>query len=79
MNLPQSVDWNAHKVLNACSTEPVVDPIISLPDGKWAAVEVKLGFRAVEAAAASLQRLAKSVHESVREPVALVVITGSGF
>src|SRR5690606_16082110 len=56
-----------------------VDAIISLPDGNWAAVEVKLGFRAVDTAAASLQRLATAVHDTVRQPVALIVITGSGF
>lgn len=56
-----------------------VDAIIGLPDGNCAAVEVKLGFRAVEDAATSLQRLARSLHESVRPPTALIVITGSGF
>jgi len=56
-----------------------VDAIISLPDGNWAAAEVKLGFRAVDTAAKSLQRLAAAVHDTVRQPVALIVITGSGF
>src|SRR5690606_38047637 len=56
-----------------------VDAIISLPDGNWAAVEVKLGFRAVEAASTSLLRLAASVHDTVRAPSAMIVITGSGF
>ncbi|MBX3144846.1 MAG: ATP-binding protein [Trueperaceae bacterium] len=56
-----------------------VDAIINLPNGDWAAVEVKLGFRAVEAAAKSLLRLAAAVHDTVRKPVALIVITGSGF
>lgn len=56
-----------------------VDAILHLPDGNWAAVEVKLGFRAVDTAAQSLTRFAASLHDTVREPKALIVITGSGF
>ena len=54
------------------------DAIIELPDGKWAAFEIKLGSSSpvVDGAAANLLKL-KSTVES--EPVALAVITGTGF
>lgn len=55
-----------------------VDAIIELPDGGWAAFEVKLGSstEVVDAAAANLRRLADNV---LVPPVALGVITGSGY
>jgi len=56
------------------------DAILELPDGTWAAVEVKLGFGAVEQAAASLLAVAATIDQSkMGKPRALIVITGSGF
>jgi hypothetical protein len=52
---------------------------VELPDGRWAAFEIKLGShpRVVDAAAASLLKLKSVVAE--RDPVALGVITGTGY
>ena len=55
------------------------DAIIELPGGEWAALEVKLGSSpaVVDGAAANLLRLRDRVARP--SPVALGVITGSGF
>ena len=55
------------------------DAVIELPGGDWAAFEVKLGSHAsvVDPAAAGLLRLRDRV--AGRPPVALVVVTGTGF
>lgn len=55
------------------------DAVIELPGGEWAAFEVKLGSYAsvVDPAAAGLLRLRDRV--AGRPPVALVVITGTGY
>lgn len=55
-----------------------VDAVVELPDGRWAAFEVKLGShpRVVDAAAASLLKLKSLVAGD--GPVALGVITGTG-
>jgi len=57
-----------------------VDVVIELPDGRWAAIEVKLGESAADAAAASLLHFASKV-DTMRhgEPLALIVITGGRF
>jgi hypothetical protein len=51
-----------------------------LPDGAWAAFEIKLGEAAADAAAASLLHFASKV-DTTRHggPLALVVITGGRF
>jgi hypothetical protein len=55
------------------------DAIIQLPDGGWAAFEVKLGIGAVDKAAESLLLLAQDVDTSkIGEPRTLAVITGTG-
>jgi len=58
-----------------------VDVVISKPDGRWAAVEVKLGGReAVEKAAASLLRLRARVDgASQGAPARLIVATATGY
>lgn len=56
------------------------DAIIELPDGRWAAFEAKLGLGQVEGAARQLLKLRTRVDTSIAgEPVALVVVTGSGY
>ena len=56
-----------------------IDAIVELPDGRWAGFEVKLGSSpgVVDAAAASLLRLRDRV--AGEEPLALGVITGTGY
>ena len=56
-----------------------IDAIITLPDGRWAAAEIKMGQAAVEDAAANLLRLTERV-DTTRQgsPAALMVITATG-
>jgi hypothetical protein len=57
-----------------------VDAIVHLGDGRWAAFEVKLGARQVDAGADSLLRFAARVDTAkVGTPAALAVITGTGY
>ncbi|RZT60857.1 hypothetical protein EV140_1382 [Microcella alkaliphila] len=57
-----------------------VDAVIELPDGRWAAVEVKLGEGRVDEAAATLLSMARKVdHDRHGEPSALLVITGGRY
>jgi hypothetical protein len=55
------------------------DAVVELPDGRWAAFEVKLGSSpaVVDAAAAGLIRLRSVVGGA--PPVALGVVTGTGY
>ena len=53
-----------------------VDAVVETADGRWAAFEIKLGERWVEAGARNLRRLAARVQGS--EPSALAVIVPSG-
>lgn len=56
-----------------------VDAIISIRDNVWAAFEVKLNPRDVDAAAASLRRFAANIDKDRHgEPAALGVITSTG-
>jgi predicted AAA+ superfamily ATPase len=54
-----------------------VDVIVDFADGRWAAIEVKLGPGAIPQAEASLLRFARNVAASA--PTALAVITGGGL
>ena len=58
-----------------------VDAIIEAGDGRWMAVEVKLGgLDAVNKASAALLKLRRRVDTScIGEPTKLVVITGVGY
>ncbi|MBY0255698.1 MAG: DUF4143 domain-containing protein [Methylobacterium organophilum] len=56
------------------------DAIIEMPDGQWAAFEVKLGLGEVDAAAEHLMKLKDRVDtRATGEPLALAVITGTGY
>ena len=58
-----------------------VDLVISQPDGRWAAMEVKLGGReAIDKAAASLLRLRARVDSASQGlPSRLIVVTATGY
>lgn len=57
-----------------------VDAIVSLTDGRWGAVEIKLGAGAIDAAAASLAKFREVVDtRRVGEPAFLAVVTPSGL
>lgn len=57
-----------------------VDAVLELPNGRWAAVEVKLGEGAIDDAAEALLYMASKVDRDRHgEPAALVVVTGGRF
>ena len=58
-----------------------VDVIVRHPDGRWIAMEVKLGGeRGIAAAARSLQRMRRRVDpDRTGEPARLVVVTSGGY
>lgn len=61
-------------------TELEADMIVSLRDGRWAAVEVKLGNKQVEEAAQNLKKLAAKINtEKMGTPSFLMVLTGGEF
>lgn len=54
------------------------DAVIALNDGRWAAVDVKLGSKEIEDAAVHLLELKNKVNtEKMREPSFLMILTGS--
>lgn len=54
--------------------------VICLNDGRWAAVEIKLGSREIETAAKSLIALKSKINtEKMREPSFLMILTGTEF
>lgn len=56
------------------------DMILRLHDGRWAAVEVKLGNKQIDQAAANLTKLKERVDtEKIGEPSFLMVLTGGEF
>jgi hypothetical protein len=56
------------------------DAIITTSDGRWGAIEVKLGASGVNEGIASLQRVVEQVDLArVGEPAVLAVVTGADF
>jgi len=57
-----------------------VDAIIQLADGRWGAVEIKLGAAEIEEAVANLLKLCKIVDtEKINEPSFLMVLSGTEY
>ena len=57
-----------------------VDAIVQLRDGRWGAIEIKLGPGQVEAAAAGLVRFRQQIDtRRTGEPAFLAVVCGSGY
>jgi len=56
------------------------DMIVQLRDGRWGAIEAKLGNRQIEQAAENLLKLKEKVNtDKMREPSFLMVLTGGPF
>lgn len=56
------------------------DVIVILDDGRWAAIEIKLGSREIEEGAANLIKLANNIDTTkTKEPSFLMVLTGGEF
>jgi hypothetical protein len=54
------------------------DAIVQLKDGRWGAIEVKMGAKEIEAAAANLKTLRAKVNtDKMKEPSFLMVLTGT--
>ena len=61
------------------SNNKEIDAIITLPDGRWGAVEVKLGGQQITAGATSLQAVIAQVDiAAIGEPAFRLVATGTG-
>ena len=57
-----------------------VDAVVQLRDGRWGAIEIKLGSAQVDAAAASLLRFQRQIdRRQTGEPAFLAVICGKGY
>lgn len=57
-----------------------VDAIITMPDGKWGAIEIKLGSGYIDAAALNLLKFKEKVDtEKCGEPEFLMVLTGTNY
>ena len=57
-----------------------IDLVVSLPDGRWGGVEVKLGSGRIDEAAQNLLRVAGRVDEiRTGKPSFLMVLTGAKF
>jgi predicted AAA+ superfamily ATPase len=54
------------------------DAIVSLPDGRWGAVECKLGSFEFDAAAENLIKLKQKLAGEIREPSFLAIVTATG-
>ncbi|MCL2597471.1 MAG: DUF4143 domain-containing protein [Paludibacter sp.] len=56
------------------------DLIVQLRDGRWGAIEVKMGSREIEKAAENLIKLTEKINtEKMRKPSFLMVVTGGQF
>jgi hypothetical protein len=61
-------------------TELEVDAIVALNDGRWGAIEIKLGQKQIERASENLLKLKEKVDEEKMQPPSfLLVLTGNGF
>ena len=74
----ESIDGNVYHYRDKSGLE--IDVIIQLADGRWAAVEIKMGAGEIEDASEHLLELRKRVDtEKVNEPSFLMVITGTEY
>jgi len=74
----QHNDGDAFHYRDKCGLE--ADLIVQLRDGRWGAIEVKLGNKQIEEAAINLLKLKDKINtDKMREPSFLMVITGGQF
>lgn len=74
----QSIDGDVFHYRDKSGLE--ADLIVRLKDGRWAAIEVKLGSKQIDEAAANLLALkAKINEEKMGEPSFLMILTGGQF
>lgn len=76
--LAQPLDGEVFHYRDDYGTE--VDAIVQLRDGRWGAIEIKLGAGQVDQAAANLKRFSEQIdHERSGTPTFLAVICGKGY
>jgi predicted AAA+ superfamily ATPase len=74
----ESIDGNVYHYRDKSGLE--TDAVIQLADGRWGAVEVKLGAGEIEDASKNLLRLRQAVDtEKMNEPSFLMVLTGTEY
>lgn len=74
----QTLDGEVRHYRDSAGLE--ADAIVQLHDGRWAAIEVKLGQNRIEEAAASLTKLVAKIDTSRSgDPAARVIITGGQY
>jgi len=74
----ESIDGNVYHYRDKSGLE--VDVIIHLADGRWGAVEIKMGAGEVEDASRNLLKLEKSIDvEKMNKPSFLMVLTGTEY
>ncbi len=73
--------WNDGEVFHYRDKSGLeADMIVQLHDGRWGAIEVKLGNRQIEEAAVNLLKLKEKINtDKMREPSFLLVLTGGQF
>ncbi|MDU0349242.1 ATP-binding protein [Actinomyces sp. MRS3W] len=73
----EALDGRVHHYRDSNGHE--IDAVLTLPGGRWAAVEVKLGATQIEKGARSLARAVQQIDTSVvGEPALRLVVTGTG-
>ena len=74
----QSIDGDVFHYRDKNGLE--ADAIVHLKDGRWGAVEVKMGAKEIELAAENLKKLRDRINlEKMKEPSFLMVLTGTEF
>lgn len=74
----EAIDGQVFHYRDASGLE--ADAVVVLNDGRWAAVEVKMGSKEIEEAAVHLLQLKNKVNtEKMREPSFLMILTGTEF
>jgi hypothetical protein len=74
----QSIGGNVYHYRD--KTELEVDAIVALHDGRWGAVEIKLGQKQIDKASENLLKLKEKIdEEKMQSPSFLMVLTGNGF
>jgi len=74
----ESIDGNVYHYRDKSGLE--IDAIVHLADGRWGAVEIKMGAGDVENASENLLRLEKSIDiEKMNRPSFLMILTGTEY
>ena len=72
----QSIDGEVFHYRDKSDLE--ADAIVHLKDGRWGAIEVKMGSKEIEDAALNLKKLRDKINlDKMKEPSFLMVLTGT--